>query len=249
LTNNISENSGNSGNSKISVSELAKDGLLTNNPVFIQALGLCPVLATTATAANGLGMGLSVLAILTLSNLLISLMRKFIAPQIRIVSYVIVIAGFVTVVEMLLKAYIPPLANSLGIFIPLIVVNCLILSRAELFASKNGALNSLLDGVFMGLGFAAALFLLAALREVIGSGTFGAGMFGSLDEFGNITGIMIIPQHYALGMLAKPAGAFISLGILAAAFKAIITVIGKKTKRVKTVKTVQQMKPEGTGEE
>ena len=192
----------------INILKGAKEGLLTNNPILIQVLGTCPTLATTTTVINGIGMGLSAAAVLIFSNLLISLLRKFIPRQIRIASYIVVIAGFVSIIEMLLKAYIPALDKSLGLFIPLIVVNCLILARAEAFASKNDAISSLFDGLFMGLGFTLALFLLSAIREILGAGTF--------------WGIRIFPQEYAIKMIGMPAGAFVSLGILIAAFKSIL---------------------------
>jgi len=200
-----------------SILSVAKEGILTNNPILIQVLGTCPTLATTTTVINGLGMGLSVAAVLIFSNLLISLLRNFIPKQIRIAAYVVVIAGFVSIIEMLFKAYIPALDKSLGLFIPLIVVNCIILARAEAFASKNNAVSSLLDGLFMGLGFALALFVLASIREVIGAGTF--------------MGIELFPPEYAIKMIDMPPGAFISLGILIAAFKTILSVIGNRSKK------------------
>ena len=200
-----------------SISKLAKDGILTNNPILVQVLGTCPTLATTTTAQNGLGMGISVIAVLIFSNLLISLLRKFIPKQIRIASYIVLISGLVTIIEMLLKAYIPALDKSLGLFIPLIVVNCIILARAEAFASRNDILSSVLDGAFMGLGFAAALFLLASIREIIGAGTF--------------MGIEIFPGEFAVKIIVSPPGAFISLGILIAAFKTVTAIINKKSKK------------------
>jgi len=203
--------------SGINIVKFAKEGILTNNPILIQILGTCPTLATTTTVINGIGMGISAAAVLIFSNLLISLLRKLIPQQIRIASYVVVIAGFVTIVEMLLKAYIPVLDRSLGVFIPLIVVNCIILARAEAFASKNDPVSSLLDGLFMGLGFAVALFLLGTIREVLGAGTF--------------MGIEVFPVKFAVKMLVSPPGAFISLGILIAAFKTVTAIIDKKTKK------------------
>ena len=197
--------------------KLAKDGLLTNNPLFMQVLGTCPALATTTTAANGIGMGLSTAAILIFSNLLISLLRNFVPKQVRIACYVVVAAGFVSVLEMLLKAYIPALDKSLGLFIPLIVVNCIILARAEAFASKNGPVLSALDGVFTGLGFAFALFVLASVREITGAGTF--------------MGLQVFPPEYAMQMMVSPPGAFISLGIIIAAFKMIMSTGSKKVKK------------------
>ena len=199
------------------VAQFAKEGILTNNPILIQVLGTCPTLATTTSVQNGIGMGLCAAAVLIFSNLLISLLGKFIPRQIRIASYIVVIAGFVTIVDMALKAYIPALSKSLGLFVPLIVVNCIVLARAEAFASKNGPFVSVLDGLFMGIGFAFALFLLSAIREIIGSGTF--------------FGIYLFPPEYAAGMFVSPPGAFISLGILIAAFKTVTAVIGtNKTK-------------------
>jgi len=202
------------------VAKTAKEGMLTNNPILVQALGLCPALATTTSVPNGLGMGLSAAAVLVVSNLLISLLRKFIPKQIRIASYIVIIAGFVAVAEMVLKAYIPALSRSLGLFVPLIAVNCLVFSRAELFASKNGPVRSVLDGLFMGLGFAFALFLLSALREALGSGTF--------------FGMQLFPPEYGAGMFVSPPGAFILLGVLIAAFKAITAFAGKKIGEAKT---------------
>jgi len=204
-------------NTNIHISSLAKEGILSNNPILIQALGLCPTLATTTTVINGIGMGLSVLAVLIVSNLLISLMRKFIPKHVRLACYIVVIAGFVTIVEMLMKAYFPALDKSLGLFIPLIVVNCLILARVEVFASKNDPVSSVLDGLFMGSGFALALFVLSSIREISGAGTF--------------LGIELFPEEFAVKMMVSPAGAFISLGILIAAFKAVT--VGLNSKKAK----------------
>ena len=201
----------------VNISKLAKDGILTNNPILIQVLGTCPTLATTTTVINSIGMGISAAAVLIFSNLLISLLRKFIPKQIRIASYIVVIAGFVTIVEMILKAWFHSLDKSLGVFIPLIVVNCIILARAESFASKNDPVSSVLDGIFMGIGFTAALFLLGTIREIIGAGTF--------------MGKEVFPSEFAVKMLVSPPGAFISLGILIAAFKTVIAVIEKKAKK------------------
>jgi len=201
----------------ISVSKLAKDGLLTHNPILIQTLGMCPTLATTTSAANGLGMGFSTALVLIVSNFLISIVRKFIPKQVRIASYIVIISGFVAMLEMLFKAYIPALDKSLGLFIPLIAVNCIILARAEAFASRNNPIYSALDGLFMGLGFAFALFFLGTVREIIGAGTF--------------MGMRIFPSEFAASMIVSPAGAFFSLGILIAAFKTITNIIEKKSKK------------------
>lgn len=156
-----------------------KNGMLTENPTFVQVLGMCPTLAVTTSVKNGLGMGLSAMAVLVASNVVISLLRRIIPNKIRIASYVVIIAGFVSVVEMVLKAYLPELSKTLGIFIPLIVVNCIILARAEAFASKNGVLASAADGIGTGLGFTGALVIISTIREILGSGQFfGISLFG-----------------------------------------------------------------------
>ena len=180
-----------------------RDGVVVNNPVFVQLLGTCPSLATTTSAANALGMGLSVIFVLVCSNFFISLLRKFIPNQIRIASYIVIISGFVSILELLIKAYLPSLSNSLGLFIPLIVVNCIILARAEAFASKNAVLPSIMDGFSMGLGFTFALVVLGSIREVIGAGTiFGVSVFGDWFE----PAVLFI----------MPPGAFITLGFVIA---------------------------------
>ena len=151
--------------------KLLKNGIVDENPVLVQVIGMCPTLGVTTSAINGLGMGLSTTAVLICSNIVISLMRKFIPDKIRIPAFIVVIATFVTMVGMLLKAYIPALDDALGLFIPLIVVNCLILARAESFASKNTPIKSAVDGIGMGLGFTLALGIMGAIREIIGAGT------------------------------------------------------------------------------
>ena len=195
-------------NVKQALKRRLKEGLFDQNPVFVQLLGTCPTLAVTTTVANGFGMGLSVLIVLVMSNLLISLLRKFIPEQIRIASYIVIISGFVTAVELLIKAYVPALDASLGLFIPLIVVNCIILARAEAYASKHGPVNAVLDGVFMGLGFTFALCLLGAVREVLGSGT----LFGFPVLWGGYRPMLVF---------VMPAGAFLTLGVLIAAVNAV----------------------------
>lgn len=195
------------------------NGLIKENPTFVLMLGMCPTLAVTTGVVNGIGMGLSTTAVLICSNIVISMLRKFIPNKIRIASYIVIVAGFVTVVEMLLKAYVPSLSASLGIYIPLIVVNCIILGRAEAFASKNGVLSSMFDGIGMGLGFTAALTLIGSVREILGAGTFaGISVFG---ESFQPASIMIMPP-----------GAFLTLGILIA----IINSIAKKAKKTGEVK-------------
>ncbi len=190
-------------------------GIVTENPVFIQLLGMCPVLAVTNTAENALGMGAATAAVLIGSNFVISLLRKFIPSKIRIPAFVVVIATFVTMVGMVMKAYLPALDAALGLFIPLIVVNCLILARAESFASKNSVLKSVFDGVGMGLGFTIALVVLGAVRELLGAGTiFGVTMTWSSFE--------------PAGVMGLPPGAFLALGMLLALYNKIASMKLKK---------------------
>ena len=186
-----------------------KDGLLTNNPVLGQLLGLCSAMAITTTLFNGLGMGLSVTLILICSNMVISLLRKVIPEKIRIAAYIVIIAGFVTMVDLILKAYLPALSESLGVFIPLIVVNCIILGRAEAFASKNGVLSSAVDGFTQGIGYTAALVVMCVIREFLGSGTFGKGVFGA-------DGIRLLDAQYPALLVILPVGGFLTLGCLIA---------------------------------
>lgn len=187
------------------LAKIFKNGLIDENPTFVQIIGMCPTLAVTTSAINGLGMGLSTAAVLVCSNLVISLMRKIIPDKIRIPAFVVVIATFVTIVGMLLKAYVPSLDAALGLFIPLIVVNCIILARAESFASKNGPVESAVDGLGMGLGFSMALTILGAIREVLGNGSlFGLNLFGASFE--------------PMLLFILPPGAFLTLGFLLAGF-------------------------------
>ena len=192
-----------------------KEGLLTNNPVVGQLLGMCSTMAITTTLFNGIGMGLSVTVILICSNIVISLLRKVIPDKIRIAAYIVVIAGFVTMVDLLLQAYLPDLSSSLGVFIPLIVVNCIILGRAEAFASKNGVLASAVDGLTQGIGYTAALVVMCIIREFLGSGTFGKGVFGA-GSFGATDGIRILPEQYPALLVILPVGGFLTLGCLIA---------------------------------
>ena len=190
------------------------EGLLTKNPVTVQLLGMCSTLAITTSLFNGIGMGLAVTIILTCSNILISALRKVIPNQIRIAAYITIIAGFVTVVDLLLKAFIPALSASLGVFIPLIVVNCIILGRAESFSYKNGIVASFWDGIFQGIGYTVVLLLMCIIREFLGNGTFGGGLLGIDGK-----GIEIFPAEYAVKMLTLPVGGFLVLGCLIAAMQ------------------------------
>ena len=179
-----------------------KEGLLTENPVLVQLLGMCSTLAITTSISNGLGMGVSVMIILTCSNIVISLLRKIIPDQIRIAAYIVVIAGFVTMVDLLLQAYFQDIAESLGVFIPLIVVNCIILARAESFASKNKVLPAAVDGICQGIGYTLVLLVMSAIREFLGSGS--------------LAGYQIFPSEYGALMMALPVGGFLTLGCLIA---------------------------------
>jgi len=190
-----------------------EEGLLSKNPVLVQLLGMCSVLAITTSLFNGIGMGLSVTIILICSNVLISLLRKVIPSQIRIAAYIVIIAGFVTIVDLILQAFLPALSESLGMFIPLIVVNCIILGRAEAFASKNGVLASALDGLFQGIGYTVALVIMCVIRELLGSGTFGAGVLNGGE------GIQIIAEGYPAMQMVMPVGGFLTLGFVIAGFQ------------------------------
>ena len=189
------------------------EGLLSKNPVLAQLLGLCSVLAITTSLFNGLGMGLSVTIILICSNVLISALRKVIPSQIRIAAYIVIIAGFVTIVDLLLQAFLPDLAESLGVFIPLIVVNCIVLGRAEAFASKNGVLASALDGLCQGIGYTVALVIMCVIRELLGSGTFGGGLLNGGE------GIRIIAEGYPAMQMVMPVGGFLTLGFVIAGYQ------------------------------
>lgn len=196
-----------------------KDGILTQNPVFVQLIGMCPVLGVTTSLENGIGMGIAATVVLMCSNMAISALRKFIPSKVRIAAFIVIIAGFVTIVDMVLKAFIPALASSLGIFIPLIVVNCIILARAEAFASKNPILPSAMDGLSMGLGFTFALSILGAVREILGKGTitvwgdFGFSLVDTLKE----SGINFQPA----ATMVSPAGGFLALGFVIATVQVI----------------------------
>ena len=181
--------------------QIISSGIVKNNPTFVLVLGMCPTLGTTTSAENGMGMGLATMAVLIMSNLVISLIKNIIPDKVRIPAFIVVIASFVTVVEMLMKAYTPPLYEALGVFIPLIVVNCIILGRAEAFASKNSPLDSILDGVGIGLGFTLALSAIGACREFFGAGT----LLGQS---------VALPGTQPVLLLILPAGAFLTMGLL-----------------------------------
>ena len=189
-------------NTNRSIPKILYNGLMKENPIFVLLLGMCPTLGTTSTALNGFSMGLATTFVLICSNTVISLLKNIIPDKVRIPAYIVVIATFVTVVEMIMQAYIPVLFDSLGLFIPLIVVNCIVLGRAEAFASKNNVSGSFFDGIGMGLGFTFALTLLGTVRELLGTG--------------KVFNYPLFPESYAILMMVLAPGAFIVLGYLIA---------------------------------
>ena len=181
---------------------IIKNGIVKDNPTFVLMLGMCPTLATTTSALNGLSMGLATMAVLICTNFVISLMKSVTPDKVRIPVFIVVIAAFVTILQMVIKAYLPDVDKSLGLFIPLIVVNCIILGRAEAFAAKQSPVASLFDGIGIGLGFTLALTLLGIVREVLGAGS--------------VFGLTLMPETYNILLFILPPGAFITLGFLIA---------------------------------
>ncbi|MCR4426575.1 MAG: electron transport complex subunit E [Firmicutes bacterium] len=198
-----------------------RNGVGRENPTFRMLLGMCPTIATSLAISNGIGMGLAATFVLLGSNLIISIIRKVIPNQIRIPCFIVVIATFVTIVDLTMAAYLPELHKVLGVFVPLIVVNCIILARAEAFASKNPPLNSIMDGIGMGVGFTLALVLLSAIREPLGTGVILAA-----PDLG-FEGIKLFPPEYAAAVVTRPVGGFITLGLLIGA----VNLITMKRKR------------------
>ncbi|MGC8765008.1 MAG: electron transport complex subunit RsxE [Brevinematia bacterium] len=215
---------------QIKWSELTK-GIFRENPIFVVVLGLCPTLAVSTQTINGIGMGIAVIFVLTFSNLLISLLRKWIPNEVRIPAYISIIASFVTIVSLLMQAFTPDLSRALGIFIPLIVVNCIILGRAEAFASKNDPLHSIFDGIGMGLGFSLSLTVIAFIREILGSGTITLQLAG----VGPVISLKNIISDPAVVFILPPGG-FIVLGLLLAFFQYL------KNKKQSAKKPVQAQK-------
>ena len=192
------------------------NGILKENPIFVLFLGMCSTLAVTTSAFNAVGMGLSTMIVLIFSNMFISILRRFIPDKVRIAAYVVVIAGFVTIVQMLIEAYAPAVSAALGIYIPLIVVNCIILGRAEAFASKNSVLLSAADGAGMGLGFTLALLIIGSVREILGAGTFfGIQLFGA--------------WYKPISIMILPPGAFLTLALIVMVINLVSA--GKKKNR------------------
>ena len=192
---------------KKTIKEIFTNGLAVQNPVFVQFLGMCPTLAVTKSVESAIGMGAGVVFVLVLSNLAISLIRDYVPREVRIPIYIVIIASLVTILEMLMKAFVPDLAASLGTFLSLIVVNCLILGRAEAFASKNGPLKSAADGLGMAIGFTAGIVLIAFFRELLGA--------GSITIWGDLA-IQLIPANYQISILVQASGAFLVFGVLVA---------------------------------
>ena len=203
-----------SNNSKL---KILTNGFLNENPVLRLVLGTCPTLAVTSMASNGIGMGLAATFVLICSNIVISALRKIIPEQVRIPCYITVIAGFVSVVQMLVKAYVPDLDKALGVYLPLIVVNCIILGRAEMFASKNGVVDSALDGLGMGIGFTITLVIMGSIREILGAGTWMSGLGSLIPALGADFAIQVIPESIdPFTIMTSAPGGFFVFGILMA---------------------------------
>lgn len=204
--------------SKYNRMRILTNGILNDNPVLQLVLGTCPTLAVTTMASNGIGMGLAATFVLLCSNSVISALRKVIPNQVRIPAYITIIAGFVSIVQMIVKAYLPSLDTALGVYLPLIVVNCIILGRAEMFASKNNVLDSALDGVGMGLGFTLTLTLMGTIREILGAGTWMAGLDGLLPFLPEGFAIRVIPESIdTFSIMTSAPGGFFVFGVLMAA--------------------------------
>ena len=198
--------------------QILTNGILNENPVLRLVLGTCPTLATSTMASNGIGMGLAATFVLLCSNIVISALRKIIPDQVRIPCYITVIAGFVSVVQMLVKAFVPALDSALGVYLPLIVVNCIILGRAEMFASKNGVLDSALDGIGMGIGFTITLTIMGTIREILGSGTWMSGLDGLIPSLPEGFAIQVLPTSIdPFTIMTSAPGGFFVFGVMMAA--------------------------------
>ena len=209
-----------------------KAGVILDNPIFMQTIGLCPTLATSTSLSNAIGMGVAATVVLICSNIVISALRRFIPDKVRIAAFITIIAAFVTTIDLALQAFVPSLASSLGLFLPLIVVNCIILGRAEAYASKNAVLPSALDGVCMGLGFTFALVLMGFFRELLGAGTFLSGLTTLLPFLAGVIPAdgFAIPffNSNPMVMMILPAGGFLMLGFIFAVIQKIMA--GKEDK-------------------
>jgi len=212
------------------------EGLVTNNPVLVQQIGMCATMAITTSLFNGVGMGLSVLIILTCCNVVISAIRKIIPDEIRLAIFVVVIAGFVTIVDLLLQAFVPALSAALGVFIPLIVVNCIIIGRAEAFCQKMPVAPCFFDGIFQGLGYTCVLVLMCVFREFVGSGRFGGGLIDIANGFrltidGTGGGIQLFPEQFGVAIMNLPFGGFLTLGLLLAAMQYVLKKSAQKKEK------------------
>lgn len=234
---------------KNKIKDLALDGVVRQNPTFKLVLGTCPTLALTTAAASCLGMGLAVTFVLICSNIIISALRNIIPDKVRIPCFIVIIATFVTVVRMVMEAYMPDLYDSLGVYLPLIVVNCIILGRAESFASHNPVADSALDGLFMGVGFTLALTLMGCFRELLAFGSvFGADVWKAqpmLDAAGNVvkdalTGQIVYGEKFGIAFFGSSAGAFLTFGLFIAVFTAISNAVERKIKHDKARKAAAQ---------
>ena len=226
------------------------EGLITNNPVLVQQIGMCATMAITTTLFNGVGMGLSVLIILTCCNVVVSAIRKIIPEEIRLAIFVVVIAGFVTIVDLLLQAFVPALSEALGVFIPLIVVNCIIIGRAEAFCQKMPVGPCFFDGVFQGIGYTCVLIIMCVVREFLGAGRFGGGLIDISNGFrftldGTGAGIQIFPESYGASILSLPFGGFLTLGCLIAVMQYAL----KKAEKKKELAAAQAKEEEKEDEE
>lgn len=223
--------------SKNSKMKILTNGILNENPVLRLVLGTCPTLAVTTMASNGIGMGLAATFVLICSNVVISALRNIIPDQVRIPCYITVIAGFVSVVQMIVKAFLPSLDSALGVYLPLIVVNCIILGRAEMFASKNGIVDSALDGLGMGIGFTITLTLMGSIREILGAGTWMAGLGGLVSTLGSDFAIQILPESIdPFTIMTSAPGGFFVFGILMAG----ATWLTSRPKKEKAVEAVEE---------
>ena len=221
------------------------EGLITNNPVLVQQIGMCATMAITTSLFNGVGMGLSVLIILTCCNVCVSAIRKIIPDEIRLAIFVVVIAGFVTIVDLLLQAFVPALSAALGVFIPLIVVNCIIIGRAEAFCQKMPVIPSFWDGIFQGFGYTCVLVCMCVCREFLGSGRFGGGLIDIANGFrltidGTGGGIQIFPEEFGAAILNLPFGGFLFLGLLLAAMQYALKKSAEKKEAAESAKEVNE---------
>ena len=212
------------------------EGLVTNNPVLVQQIGMCATMAITTSLFNGVGMGLSVLIILTCCNVCVSAIRKIIPGEIRLAIFVVIIAGFVTIVDLLLQAFVPALSAALGVFIPLIVVNCIIIGRAEAFCQKMPIGPCFFDGIFQGLGYTCVLVLMCVFREFVGSGRFGGGLIDIANGFrltidGTGGGIQLFPEEFGVAIMNLPFGGFLTLGLLLAAMQYVLKKSAEKKEK------------------